>query len=257
LKTGLRGRAFVLMKKIKNKVRNRNSKITIIFFFGIVLYISVSFLFRFFPFAGTEKYPKPKNIILIVVDALRADRLGFMGYGRNTSPALDSYAQQGIIFTNFYSQSGWTMPSVASFFTGMLPAFHRVENYQDVLSDDEMTLAKMLKSRGYKTVGLCANSIISKEAGFAQGFDLWKNIDFDDCIVRRAVSYLDPSMPTPITAVSGICALRNTARMESSRGTSIGEDMGSNMKISSRIQKFDWRKAQVKSNPAYIASASA
>jgi arylsulfatase A-like enzyme len=185
------------MKKIKNKVRNRNSKITIIFFFGIVLYISVSFLFRFFPFAGTEKYPKPKNIILIVVDALRADRLGFMGYGRNTSPALDSYAQQGIIFTNFYSQSGWTMPSVASFFTGMLPAFHRVENYQDVLSDDEMTLAKMLKSRGYKTVGLCANSIISKEAGFAQGFDLWKNIDFDDCIVRRAVSYLDPSMPTP------------------------------------------------------------
>jgi len=185
------------MKKRKNSVRERTAKIITAFLFGIVLYISAAFLFRLFPFAVTEKYPRPKNIILIVVDALRADRLGFMGYGRETSPALDAIARQGFVFMNFYSQSGWTMPSVASFFTGMLPAFHRVENYQDVLSDDKITLAEMLRSRGYKTVSLCANSIISKEAGFAQGFDLWKNMEYDDCLTRRAESYLDPSIPTP------------------------------------------------------------
>jgi len=185
------------MKQIINSISKRAVKIIVAIFIGVVLYISASLLFHLYPFAGAEKFPKPKNIILIIVDALRADRLGFMGYGRETSPALDAIARQGFVFMNFYSQSGWTLPSVASFFTGMLPAFHRVENYQDVLNDDEITLAEMLKSRGYKTVGLCANSIISKEAGFAQGFDLWKNMEYDDCMTRRAESYLDPSIPTP------------------------------------------------------------
>lgn len=163
----------------------------------LLIYVLFASLFHLFPFHKQYKIPKPKNIVLIVVDALRADRLGFMGYRRETSPNLDRAAADGFVFKDFYSQSGWTMPSVASIFTGMLPAFHRVENYQDVLGDDEATLAEMLKTHGYKTVGFSANSIISKEAGFAQGFDLWKNIEYDDCIARRAESYLDPAIPTP------------------------------------------------------------
>lgn len=183
------------MKKIKKALSKKRiiaAGLAIVF-----IYTLSAFLFHLFPFHKQYKIPKPRNIVLIVVDTLRADRLGFMGYQRETSPNLDRAAAEGFVFRNFYSQSGWTMPSVASIVTGMLPAFHRVENYQDVLGDDEATLAEMLKIHGYKTVGLSANSIISKEAGFAQGFDLWKNIEYDDCITRRAESYLDPALPTP------------------------------------------------------------
>ncbi|MCP4667605.1 MAG: sulfatase-like hydrolase/transferase, partial [Deltaproteobacteria bacterium] len=63
----------------------------------------------------------PPNIILVLVDTLRADSLGCYGYDRDTSPFLDSFAGRGLVFKNAYSNSSHTRLSIASLFTGMLP----------------------------------------------------------------------------------------------------------------------------------------
>ena len=65
--------------------------------------------------------PAPPDVVLVVVDTLRADTLGFSGHGSPTSPHLDTLAEQSTWFSRAYAPSTWTLPSVASILTGLYP----------------------------------------------------------------------------------------------------------------------------------------
>ena len=78
----------------------------------------------------------PPNVIIYLIDTLRADRLGVYGHDRPTSPNIDAFAQDAIVFDNAQAQSSWTKPTVASMITGQLPQAHGVQNREDYLAPD-------------------------------------------------------------------------------------------------------------------------
>jgi arylsulfatase A-like enzyme len=116
----------------------------------------------------------PPHVILIVVDTLRADRLGVYGNPRGLTPFLDELAGRGTVFLNAYSPSSWTCPSVASLFTSRYSTQHRVVSFESKLADDEVTLGELLAQRGYVGGGFSANFRMTAELGYGQGFAYWQ-----------------------------------------------------------------------------------
>lgn len=111
------------------------------------------------------------NILLVIVDTLRADRLSCYGYGRETSPNLDALARDGILFKKAFAQASWTRPSIATVFTSLYPSSHRAIGKPDQLPDDVVTIAEAAKEAGYYTVGYIDNINIADVFNFDQGFD--------------------------------------------------------------------------------------
>jgi arylsulfatase len=113
----------------------------------------------------------PRNVVLVSIDTLRADRLGTYGWPRGTSPAIDALAAESTVFEHAVPTCPATAPSLASLLTGAHRATHRVFGNGWVLPPDVLTLAEVLKAHGYRTVARVANPAIDANAGFAQGFD--------------------------------------------------------------------------------------
>ncbi len=118
--------------------------------------------------------PKPTDVVMIVVDTLRADRLGTYGYAKGLTPVLDRFANRGVRFDRAYATTSWTMPSVASLFTSRLPSQHRVSDFDSRLGDSEVTVAEDLSAAGFATAGFTANWRLSQELGYGQGFATWR-----------------------------------------------------------------------------------
>jgi arylsulfatase A-like enzyme len=138
----------------------------------------------------------PPNVFLIVIDAMRADRVGWYGDRRGLTPFLDSLAERGAVFWNAYAQSSWTMPSVATIFTSRYVSEHNVIHMvqPSVLGLDEQTLAESFKQHGYITAGFSGNILVSAAAGFAQGFDRFSLVrpgDLTDILVKGRAQELD------------------------------------------------------------------
>jgi arylsulfatase len=113
------------------------------------------------------------NVVLIVVDTLRADRLGCYGYETDTSPSIDELARQSHLFEHAYATAPWTTPSVASIFTGRYPRSVGITDREAGLSDELVTLAELFERRGYQTKGIVSHFFIDERLGFAQGFELF------------------------------------------------------------------------------------
>ncbi len=113
------------------------------------------------------------DVILIVVDTLRADRLGSYGGPPGLTPFLDQLAASGVVFANAYSTTAWTNPAIASLFTSRYPSQHHVVRFDSRLADDEVTLAERLADSRYRRVGFVGNFRLTAELGFGQGFDAW------------------------------------------------------------------------------------
>ena len=124
------------------------------------------------------------NVILIVIDALRADHLGCYGYERKTSPNMDAFARRGVLFLNCYTQASWTKPSVASILTSLYPGIHGTSRHVDVLPEEVTSLAEILQSAGWITYGYVANPNLKAIFNYDQGFDF-----FDDYPMREKVRY--------------------------------------------------------------------
>ena len=84
-------------------------------------------------------------LILIIVDALRPDRMGAYGFNRPTTPALDALADDGLILTSFFVNSNWTRPSTATILTGRLPSEHGVQGHRARLSAAEPVFPEVLQ----------------------------------------------------------------------------------------------------------------
>jgi len=126
--------------------------------------------------------PHRPNVILIVADTLRADRLGAYGDTRGLTPFLDELAERGVVFRNAYAASSWTCPSVASLFTSRYPSQHHVTDLDSKLPESEVTLAERLGEQRYFTGFFSANFRLSKELGYTQGFNLVQSLFSEDKI---------------------------------------------------------------------------
>src|SRR5215510_12406740 len=100
---------------------------------------------------------RPPNVLFIVIDTLRADRLGVYGNSRGLTPFLDELAQRGTIFANAYAPSSWTIPSVASLMTSRYPSQHHVIGFGNRIREQEVTITEALQPLGYVAGGLSAN----------------------------------------------------------------------------------------------------
>jgi arylsulfatase A-like enzyme len=109
------------------------------------------------------------NVLILVVDTLRADHLSLHGYSRQTSPALDALAKQGVVFDQAFATSSWTLPSHASLLTGTYPFQHGAEVL--LFEKPLPTLTSVLFNRGYRTGAFSANLVyFTRKNGFAAGF---------------------------------------------------------------------------------------
>lgn len=113
------------------------------------------------------------NVVFILIDTLRADRLGAYGYERNTSPNLDRIARHGIRFANTESQSSWTKASMASLWTGMYPERTGIQSFANALPLEAVTPAEIYRDEGYRTAGIWRNGWVANNFRFDQGFSLY------------------------------------------------------------------------------------
>jgi arylsulfatase A-like enzyme len=113
------------------------------------------------------------NIILISIDALRADHLGSYGYFRNTSPHIDEIASEGILFKNAFTTASWTLPSHMSLFTSLYPPELVKSDFHNGLDASETTLAEILKKNGYRTAAFVGGLYLSSVFNLNQGFETW------------------------------------------------------------------------------------
>ncbi len=116
---------------------------------------------------------KGPNIILISIDALRADHLSCYGYHRNTSPNIDQLAGEGALFKNGFSQACSTLASHSSIFLSQYPWTHKVVGSKEKIAKSSLTLAEILKNRNYMTAGFSGGGYVSSKYGFDQGFDFF------------------------------------------------------------------------------------
>lgn len=127
--------------------------------------------------AETPAQPSRPNIVLIVLDTLRADALGCYGSAVGASPELDALAAEGVQFNNVTACASWTLPSIGSIITGRYPRSLGLYESTDYLQDFAPTIAQQLKAAGYKTYGVTANAMINSIAGFSRGFDKYQDAE--------------------------------------------------------------------------------
>ena len=119
------------------------------------------------------KTRKDVNLLFIVIDTLRADRLSGYGYERQTSPLLDLLASRGVRFANQLSQSSWTKCSMASMWTATYPARTRITRFDSVIPSEATMPAEILRQAGFRTTGLWRNGWVAPSFGFGQGFEVY------------------------------------------------------------------------------------
>jgi arylsulfatase A-like enzyme len=111
------------------------------------------------------------NIILISLDTLRADHLGCYGYERETSPAIDTLAEDSALFLNTYSSSPWTLPSHVSLLTSLNPMRHGVHYENEKMDSSFVTLADLLRQEGFLCSAFTGGGFVNSVYGFSKGFD--------------------------------------------------------------------------------------
>ncbi|MEM1204647.1 MAG: sulfatase [Acidobacteriota bacterium] len=116
------------------------------------------------------------NVLIYLVDTLRADHLGTYGYDRGTTPNIDRFAQDAVVFTEARAQSSWTRPAVVSVMTGLYPQSHGVEKRDAALSEEVDTLAELLSAEGCVTAGVTTNGNVERAFGMGQGFGVYQHL---------------------------------------------------------------------------------
>lgn len=135
--------------------------------------------------ANTQASVNQPNVLLIVMDTTRADRLSCYGYSRPTTPNLDRLAQEGVLFEQASAPAPWTFPSHASLFTGLYPSQHGAGWLHQRLDDRFTTLAELLRDHGYHTAGFSNNAWVSRGPNLDQGFEYFVNVWESNRLVSR------------------------------------------------------------------------
>ena len=117
---------------------------------------------------------RPRNVLLVSIDTLRADRLGCYGSARPTTPRLDAWvAKQAVVYRDALSTSCWTFPATSSMTTGLAVHQHGMTLFPSSLPEKAQTLAGYLRESGYATYGFVEGSFIGAAVGFHRGYDYY------------------------------------------------------------------------------------
>lgn len=112
------------------------------------------------------------NVLVLLGDTVRADRMGVYGYEHDTTPHIDAFAKGARVFERASSPAPWTLPSHASLFTGLDVSAHHTDRPGRRLAPGETTMAEAFRAAGYDTYAFTANPWIADRTGLTQGFDL-------------------------------------------------------------------------------------
>jgi arylsulfatase A-like enzyme len=142
------------------------------------------------------------NVLLVTIDTLRADHVGCYGYGRDTTPALDRLAAEGLRFTRAGTPRAKTTPAMASLLSGTYPHEHGVRDLASPLAPGVPLLSESLRKAGWRTGALVGNWVLGdSRSGLARGFDLWSEwlpdvvgVPPHDAPQRRARSLTDGAL---------------------------------------------------------------
>lgn len=119
--------------------------------------------------------PDAPNVLLIILDTVRAASMSFLGYARETTPNLADFAAEGVVFEQAFVTAPWTLPSHAGMFTGHYPS-QLSTDWQEPLNEEPTTLAEVLARHGYRTAGFVANHYYTTyESGLARGFERFED----------------------------------------------------------------------------------
>ena len=129
------------------------------------------------------------GVIVIIVDTVRADHLGCYGYHRETSPNIDRFSQECVLFTKAISPAPWTTPAIASMFTGQFPYVLGFQDEAVAVDKRALCLAEIFRDNGYVTAGVISHTYVSAKFGFDQGFD-----SFDEENVKGHLHVSSPSI---------------------------------------------------------------
>jgi arylsulfatase A-like enzyme len=196
------------------------------------------------PSAALREAAGPRNVVFVLADTLRRDRLGAYG-GPARTPVFDALAAEGLRFERAWSNAPWTKPSIATLFTGLHPSQHGVVSHprlrgdeadgaalSDVLGPQHETLAEALAKAGFHTGGIVTNPWLGAAFGFAQGFSSWDDAlaanDAPGALVSRSalrwiealpddgrpfflyLHYMDPHEPYRMIPEAALAARRAT-----------------------------------------------
>lgn len=120
---------------------------------------------------GNGRMADRLNVLVVVIDGARADHLSCYGYGRETTPFLDTVAREGVRFPHMISTAASTLPSLGSLFTGLFPSSHGATDEHPSLPACHATMAEVFRAAGYRTAVFCANPWVRPGTGFLRGFD--------------------------------------------------------------------------------------
>ena len=149
-------------------------------------------------FNQCQLHKSKPNVILIVVDTLRTDHMGAYGYNRNTTPYIDKFKKDSMLFKNAISASPWTIPSLGCLFTSMHPTVLGYRGKPIRLNEYFLTLAEVFKGNKYTTGGIVSSAFASSRLGFGQGFDSYDEENAQGhgyisspSLTEKAVSFLE------------------------------------------------------------------
>ncbi len=140
---------------------------------------------------------KPPNVILISIDTLRADHLGCYGYARSTTPNIDKFSKNSVLFKNCIAQAPSTTASHASMFTSLIRSHHGASHAaKTAIPERIITMAEFLRNDDYATASYNEGGQVSASYGFAQGFDLYESCVISPPgqfgrIVEKAIAWLE------------------------------------------------------------------
>ena len=140
----------------------------------------------------------PPNVLLVSIDTLRRDHLSCYGYERETSPNIDSLADEGVLFQTVVAPSAWTLPVHTTLLTALPPTQHDVITPHRRLKPDVVTLPAVLRDAGYATAAFVSTTLLNV------AFGLWRGFDHYDDYTHMHVGYTDRcrvSTPALVDAV--------------------------------------------------------
>jgi choline-sulfatase len=140
------------------------------------------------PWLACARAPTSRpNVIVYLVDTLRADHLGCYGAVTGASPHIDAFAAENALFAAAVAQSAWTRPAVTSLLTGLDPRRHGVEQRLHKVPEALDMLPEALQREGYQTAAFVTSAVVTAQFGFGQGFDLFR---------QRGKESIEPTRPT-------------------------------------------------------------
>lgn len=132
--------------------------------------------------ASLRKSLAGANVLLVILDAARAQQFGTYGYARSTTPEIDRIAAEGVVFENAFTPAVYTLAAMPSIWTSQHPDRHHSEvSFSARLPKDRLTLAELLSVRGIATAAFVANAVAGRAFGFDRGFS-----EFNEYFHRRA-----------------------------------------------------------------------